>query len=146
MNQIMQIGSTIRAWIETIAGIFAGSIYEGDDGTFVWEFILVTLILGGMAARSTGRANAGTWRPYTLTFVYIVLLGVAVRFLHFALFQRTLLSPRFFIIDEIFLQAIALWSYRATRAGQMTRQYRWMFEGVGTTGWSRRTRDETSAS
>jgi hypothetical protein len=138
MNQIMQFGSTVQEWIEKIAGIFAGSIYEGDSGAFVWEFILVTLILGGMAARSTGRANAGTWRPYTLTFIYILLLGLAVRFLHFALFQRTLLSPHYFVIDEIFLQVIALWSYRATRAGQMTRQYRWMFESVGTTGWSRR--------
>jgi hypothetical protein len=138
MNQIMQYGSDARAWVETIFGIFADSVYEGTDGTFVWEFIFVTLILGGLAARATGRANAGTWRPYTLTFVYILLLGLAIRFLHFALFQRTLLSPHFYVIDEIFLQAIALWSYRATRAAQMTRQYRWMFEKSGSTGWVRR--------
>jgi hypothetical protein len=138
MNQIMQYGSDARTWIETILGVFADGVYEGTDGSFVWEFIFVTLILGGFGARATGRANAGTWRPYTITFVYILILGLAVRFLHFALFQRTLLSPHYYIIDEIVLQAIALWSYRATRAAQMTRQYRWMFQKSGSTGWVRR--------
>ncbi len=138
MNEIMQLGSTVRAWLETFAGVFAGSVFEGDDGSFVWEFIFVTLILGGMAARATGRANATTWRPYTRTFIFIILLGFAVRFLHFALFQRTLLTPRFYIIDEIVLQGIALWAYRAARAGMMLRQYRWMFDRSGSTGWIRR--------
>jgi hypothetical protein len=139
MNAIVQVGADVIHALETAAGVFAGSIFEGADGSFVWEFLFVTLILGGLAARATGRANAGTWRPYTLTFVYILLLGLAVRFLHFALFQRTLLSPHYYIIDEIVLQVIALWSYRATRAGQMTRQYRWMFQKSGSTGWIRRT-------
>jgi hypothetical protein len=138
MNQIMDYTTTAREWLETIVGVFAGGIYEGADGTYVWEFIFITLILGGMAARSTGRANAGKWSPYRLTFIYILLLGLAVRFLHFALFQRSLLSPHYYVIDEIFLQAIALWAFRGARAEQMTRQYRWMFDRTGSTGWLRR--------
>ncbi len=138
MNALLQFGSQAKAWLELIAGGFAGSIFEGADGSFVWEFIFVTLILGGMAARATGKANASTWRPYTRTAFFIFLLGFAVRFLHFALFQRTLLQPQYFIVDEIILQGIAFWAYRAARASMMTRQYRWMFERVGSTGWVRR--------
>ena len=138
MNQMIELGNIIRSGLEAVAGVFAGTVYEGANGSFAWEFIFVTLILGGTAARSTGRANAGTWRPYTLTFIYIILLGFAVRFLHFALFQRTLLAPQYYVFDEIVLQFIALWSYRAARAGQMTRQYSWMFERSGSTTWHRR--------
>jgi len=138
MNAILQIASTARSWLEIVAGVFAGTLFEGADGSYVWEFVFVTLILGGLAARSTGSANATTWRPYTLTFVYVLLLGLAVRFLHYALFKRTLLSLDFYLVDEVVLQLIALWSYRAKRAGQMTRQYRWMFERSGSTGWTRR--------
>ena len=138
MNQILTTLSQIKGTIESVAAVFAGSLFEGDTGVYVWEFVFVTLILGGMAARATGRANASTWRPMIQSAAYVVLLGLAVRFLHFALFQRTLLSPYFYLVDEIILQFIAAWSYQATRAGQMATQYSWMFERSGFTGWRRK--------
>jgi hypothetical protein len=37
-------------------------IYEtGDNG--LWIFLLVTVLMGGSAARATGAAIASTWRP-----------------------------------------------------------------------------------
>ncbi len=124
--------------VEWAATPLAGSLFEGGDGSYVWEFLFVTVILGGMAARATGRANAATWRPMVQTVIYVIILGFAIRFLHFALFQRTLLSPQYYIVDEIVLQAMAAWSYTSTRAGQMATQYSWMFERSGLIGWRRR--------
>jgi hypothetical protein len=138
MNQILQILYQAKMSIESVAGIFAGSIFEGDGGIYVWEFAFITLVLGGSAARVTGRANAKIWRPYYMTVAYILLLGLAVRFLHFALFQRTLLSIHYYVVDEIFLQAIAALAFQKMRASQMTRQYRWMFDRAGSRGWVKR--------
>ena len=138
MNQILSTFTQVVTTIEAAAGGFAGSLFEGDTGGHVWEFLFVTVILGGMAARATGRANAATWKPYVQTVAYVLLLGIAVRFLHFALFGRTLLSPYFYIIDELILQFLAAWSYKATRAEQMATQYSWMYERVGLTGWRRK--------
>lgn len=138
MSEIANIFHTILSAVEGFAGIFAGTIFEGDSGSYVWEFIFVTLILGGSAARVTGSANAKTWRPYPQTVAYVLLLGLGVRFLHFALFQRSLLSIQFYAIDEIFLQAIAAYGFHKMRAGQMTRQYRWLFERSGSTSWVKR--------
>lgn len=138
MDRIWEFITAARAAFEMVAGIFAGGIYEGADGSYVWEFLFVTVVIGGFAARATGRANAATWRPRRQTFFYVLLIGLAARFLHFALFQRTLLAPQYFIFDEIILQLIAAWSYSKTRAEQMATQYRWLFEKKGTLGWARR--------
>lgn len=138
MSEIVNFFHTALSAIEGFAGLFAGTIFEGDSGAYVWEFIFITLVLGGSAARVTGSANAKTWRPYQQTVAYVLLLGLGVRFLHFALFQRSLLSIQFYIVDEIFLQAIAAYGFQKMRAGQMTRQYRWLFERTGATGWAKR--------
>ena len=38
------------------------SFYDtGDNG--LWIFLLVTVLMGGSAARATGSAIASTWRP-----------------------------------------------------------------------------------
>ena len=51
------------------------------------------LRMGGGAAALAGRAIAQTWRPFWSVMVYMAMLGAAVRFVHFALFEATLLSP-----------------------------------------------------
>jgi hypothetical protein len=60
---------------------------EGSLGIF----FLVTIILGGGAAALAGRAIALTWRPWWQIVLYMLILGGAVRFIHFALFGGTLL-------------------------------------------------------
>ena len=58
------------------------------------QIVLVTGLIGGGAAWLAGRAIAQTWRPFWHVVVYMALLGAAVRFVHFALFEATLLSLR----------------------------------------------------
>ena len=58
-----------------------GIIYEE---TSIWQFLFVTCLLGGWAAWMTGRACAQTWRDYSSLVLYLILLGVGVRFIHHA--------------------------------------------------------------
>jgi small-conductance mechanosensitive channel len=111
-----------------------GSIWEVSLG----DFLLVTLFLGGGAAYLTGRAVAGTWRPYPKLIVYLLLLAAAVRFIHYALFGGTLLSPQFYVADLVILLILGTIGYRVTRAGQMTSQYGWLYERSGPFSWRAR--------
>ncbi len=65
-------------------------------------FLLVTVILGGGAAWLAGRAVAIAWSRWWLVVVYGLLIGFAVRFIHFALFGATLPSPHYFAVDTLF--------------------------------------------
>ena len=56
--------------------------------------LLVTGVLGGGAAFLAGRAIAQTWRPFWNVVVYMAMLGAAVRFVHFALFEGRCCRPR----------------------------------------------------
>ena len=62
--------------------------------------MLVTVILGGGAAALAGRAIAQTWRPWWQVVAYMLILGAAVRFFHFALFGGTLLSLHYYLVDS----------------------------------------------
>ena len=103
-------------------------------------FVLVTVILGGGAAWLAGRAIAATWRPWWQVVAYMLVLGAAVRFFHFALFDGTLISLHYYLVDSAVCMALGLLGFRATRAGQMTTQYRWINGRAGWIGWRRRER------
>ncbi len=110
-------------------------LYESET----WlQIVLVTGIIGGGAAWLTGRAIAGTWRPSWHLAAYILLLGCAVRFVHFALFEGTLLSPASYGADTIYLLAVGALGWRFTRAAQMTTQYHWLYERTGPLTWRAR--------
>ena len=102
------------------------------------EFLFVTLLLGGAAAWLTGRAMASTWQPNWLLAIYLAMLAAAVRFIHFALFHGTLLSPWYYVVDLIVLLIIGFTGKRFTRAGQMVRQYGFAFARAGPLAWTRR--------
>src|SRR5690606_13547962 len=89
----------------------------------LWEFLFVTVILAGGAAYMTGRAMANVWNGIGQLIVYMVLLALATRFIHFALFQGTLLSLHYYLVDLIVLVCIGLVGFRVTRRKQMARQY-----------------------
>jgi protein-S-isoprenylcysteine O-methyltransferase Ste14 len=112
-----------------------GLIYE--EGSF-GVFVLVTVILGGGAAALSGRAIAATWRPWGQVVVYSLILGGAVRFIHFALFGGTLLSAHYYLVDSAVCLAFALLGFRATRAKQMVTQYRWLNVPNGPLRWRRK--------
>ncbi len=113
-----------------------GVLYEEP---LIWLFILVTVIMGGWAAWMTGKAVAKTWGDVVALVAYVLLLGWAVRFIHFALFEGTLFSLRYYIVDTVILMAIAFAGWRHTRTGQMTTQYRWLYERTGPFSWKNRT-------
>jgi len=102
------------------------------------QILLVTGLIGGGAAWLTGRAIALTWRPYWHLIVYTALLGAAVRFVHFALFEGALLSPLSYVADTLYLLVLSSLAWRATRAAQMATQYHWLFERTGPLTWRER--------
>jgi hypothetical protein len=101
----------------------------------VADFLIVTIILGGGAAFMTGRAVAIGWEPLWRAIVWMLPLAAAVRFVHFALFEGTLLSLQFYVIDLVVLTAVAVLGHRLTRVRQMTRRYAWAIAPEGALSW-----------
>ncbi len=101
-------------------------------------FLIMTVIIGGGLAYLAGRSLAGKWRPLWMAVAYMIPLGLALRFFHFALFDGDLLSAHFFIVDTLVLIAGAILGYRLTRARQMVNQYPWLYQPAGPLGWKPR--------
>ena len=106
------------------------------------QIALVTGVLGGGAAFLAGRAIAQTWRPFWSVLVYMAMLGAAVRFVHFALFEGTLLSPASYLADTLYLVLMGALAWRMTRAAQMATQYYWLYERTGPLTWRSRSAGE----
>lgn len=104
-----------------------GILYEEAS---VWQFFFVTCLLGGWAAWMTGRACAQTWRPLLSLILYLLILGVAVRFIHHALFGGTMTTLRYYAVDTVVLLVVGIVGYRYTRTRQMVTQYHWLYERV----------------
>jgi hypothetical protein len=119
----------------TTAGSIADLLYE--EGSF-GIFVLVTLILGGGGAWLTGRAIAATWRPWWQVAAYMLILGAVVRFFHYALFGGTLVSLHYYLVDGAVCLILGFAGFRATRAGQMVAQYRWINVRAGPMRWRRK--------
>ncbi|MBB3808441.1 DUF6867 family protein [Pseudochelatococcus contaminans] len=113
-------------------GVLQGVLYEEPS---IWLFLLVTIVMGGGAAWMTGRALAITWAPVWQGIIYFLLLAAAVRFIHFALFQGSLLSLHYYLVDALFVIVIGLAGFRFTRARQMTTQYSWLYTRSGPFTW-----------
>lgn len=113
----------------------AHALYEEDS---LGIFILVSVAMGGGAAWLSGRAIAGTWRPLWMVLPYTLALAAAVRFLHFALFGGTFVSLHYYLVDFTVCLILMLAGFRATRTGQMARQYGWLYRRTGLFRWVRR--------
>ncbi|MBX3569908.1 MAG: hypothetical protein KF914_17725 [Rhizobiaceae bacterium] len=110
----------------------SGILYEEQS---VWQFFFITFLLGGWAAWMTGKACAQTWRPISALVVYMLMLGIAVRFIHHALFDGTMFTPQYYIVDTIVLIVFGVLGYRYTRTNQMVTQYNWLYERTSPLGW-----------
>jgi hypothetical protein len=99
------------------------------------QIALVTGVIGGGAAFLAGRAIAQTWRPFWNVLIYMAMLGAAVRFAHFALFEGTLLSPASYTADTLYLIILGSLAWRMTRAAQMATQYYWLYERTSPLTW-----------
>ena len=107
----------------------ADFFYEDSLGVF----LLASILLGGGAAWLAGRAIAATWRPWWHVVFYMLILGVAIRFLH-----ATFLSPHYYLVDTGVCLGLGLLGFRAARAAQMATQYRWLHVRTGAFSWGRR--------
>jgi hypothetical protein len=101
-------------------------------------FLLVTVFLGGGAAFLAGRATAATWRPWWHLLPYMAALALAVRFLHYALFESKFLSLHYYAVDYAVCLIFAVLGFRLMRVHQMVTRYRWIHEPVGRLRWRRR--------
>jgi hypothetical protein len=111
-------------------------IYESES----WlQVLLITGVIGGGAAWLAGRALAQTWRPFWHVIGYMVLIGAAVRFVHFALFEADLLAPLSYAADTAFLLVVGCFGWRVTRAAQMATQYSWLYERTSPFTWRPKT-------
>ena len=118
-------------------GFMSGLLYEEDS---LGVFLLVTVVLGGGAAVLAGRAVALTWRPWWQVVVYTFMLGAAVRFIHFALFEGTLLSVHYYAIDSLVCLAFGFGGFQTARARRMVAQYPWINEPDNPLRWRRKAR------
>ncbi len=108
------------------------------DGNSLWVFALVTVILGGGAAALTGRALAAVWRPWWQVIPFMLLVGMAVRFLHFALFGGTLIAPGYYAADTAVCLICGLIGFRRMRVSQMVSCYGWINARAGALHWRQR--------
>ena len=121
----------------SLPSLMSGLLYEEDS---LGVFLLVTVVLGGGAAALAGRAVALTWRPWWHLVVYMLMLGAAVRFIHFALFGGTLLSIHYYAVDTMLCMAFGFAGFQAARARRMIAQYPWINEPDGPLRWRRKPR------
>ena len=109
-----------------------------NDQRSLLIFFFVNVCLGGGAAIVAGRAIAATWRPWWQVFRYMLLLAVAVRFIHFAIYQSVFLSLHYYLVDAAVCVIFGLTSYRLKRVQQMVTCYNWINQRTGLFGWRRR--------
>jgi hypothetical protein len=109
-----------------------------DEEKSLLLFFVLTVGLGGGAAALSGRAVALTWRPWWQVVLYMLLLGLAVRFIHYALYQRQFLSLHYYLVETSVCLVLGLLSYRVTRVRQMALCYDWINERSGLLRWRRR--------
>lgn len=113
--------------------MFQGILHEEPS---FFQFFFVTAILGGGAAWLTGKACAETWRSKVMLFVYILGLGVAVRFIHHALFHGSMLTVQFYLVDTAILLVLGFLGYQYTRTNQMVTQYYWLYKRESPISWT----------
>jgi hypothetical protein len=97
-------------------------------GTSPGIFIGLTVIIIGGAAIMTGRALADAWKPPWQVVLACFGLGLADRFLVYALFGGELLSLSGFVIHFVVITAMALVAHRLTVVHKMVAQYPWRYE------------------
>jgi hypothetical protein len=100
-------------------------------------FLLVTVAMGGGAAWLAGRAIAATWRPAWHVAAYMLILSLAVRFIHYALFGGNFLSLHYYLVDFAVCLSFGYFGFRLMRVSQMVTRYAWINQRDGLLGWRR---------
>jgi hypothetical protein len=109
-----------------------------NDQRSMIAFFFVNVALGGGAAWLAGRAIAATWRPWWDVVKYMLLLGIAVRFIHYSLYQGVFLSLHYYLVDASVCLIFGLMSFRLKRVQQMVTCYNWINQRSGPLSWRSR--------
>lgn len=112
-----------------------GILHEAES---IGLFLLVTVVMGGWAGWMAARGLARAWRPFRQCVPALLAVAAAVRFIHFALFDGTLLSLHYYAVDAAVVMVVGAAGFRATRTRQMTSQYRWLYEKTSPLTWRER--------
>lgn len=107
-------------------------------------FALVSVLMGGGAAWLAGRALAATWRPWWHLALYMLILSLGVRFIHYALFDSKFLSIHYYLVDYLVCLAFGSLGFRLMRVSQMVSRYGWINERTGLLSWRRRDHSTTA--
>jgi hypothetical protein len=108
-------------------------------GEALWRSgVPVFFLLGCGAAWITGRTNAQLWRGLPTLVFYVLILGVGVRFIHFALYGAPMFSLNHYALDALVLVAVACFGFQVKRTSQMTSQYHWLYEKTSPVSWRNR--------
>lgn len=114
-----------------------GLFFESDTGVR-YVLRLLVVLLGFWTAWRTGKAVAEGWQEYPTVVIYTLLLGVVMRFLHYALFQGPFISPFFYVIDVVLLLIFATAGFRVYMTRQMVSRYYWIYEKTSLFSWKKR--------
>ena len=101
-----------------------------------WAFVMISVVIGGWTAWRTGKSVADGWGEIVPHLViYVLLLGIGIRFIHHALFNGTMFSPQYYLVDTVVLMVLGFLGYRYTRTNQMVTQYNWLYEKASPLSW-----------
>lgn len=114
-----------------------GLFFETDTGVRMVIRAIVMLI-GFWTAWRTGRAVAEGWEDFPVAFLYTLALGVAMRFLHHALFDGPFISPFYYVIDTALLMVFSAIGFRTKRTSQMVNNYYWLYERTSALSWKKK--------
>ena len=98
-------------------------------------YLTLSCILGGSAAFFMGRSLAQSWRPAWQLVLATMIMGLALRFLHFALFQGSLVSLHYYFSDTVTLLFFSILGYRLMRTTQMVTNYHWLYKRTSPLTW-----------
>jgi hypothetical protein len=101
-------------------------------------FFFVDVGLGGGAAALAGRAIAATWRPWWHVVASMLLLGLAVRLIHFSIYGSAFLSAHYYLVDTTVCLIAGLLSFRLKRVQQMVTCYDWLNGRTSSLNWRHR--------
>ncbi len=90
------------------------------------EYVFILLCCA--AAWMIGKSVATDWKGLGQLLAFVLILGLGVRFLHFALYEAQFISVSRYMVDTFVLAVVAYIGYRYTRTNQMTTQYHWLYE------------------
>jgi hypothetical protein len=114
-----------------------GLFFETDTGVKI-VIRVIGMLIGFWTAWRAGKSAAEGWKNEVNVVIYTLMLAVAIRFIHHALFDGPMLSLQYYVIDCIVLMVFSMAGFRFTRANQMANNYYWLYEKTSVFSWKKK--------